>query len=1139
MAPQLRQDLVGKIAQLEKAGHVVLRVQSVNGFADVARALQSRREGQRVFPVFDAAELAKQIENSPGDKNMIRAQLYQVFAGLDWYGLRDSSTDSTLRSLVGIAGGESITSQPTMYTEEQARAHVSQFQRQKRASPPRSNPSLAPPVQAPVDRSSATRNTGALTQSQHDQTGFTQGSSAEEAEASAQGLDALVAGKFSIVREIARGGMGAVYEVRQESLEQRLAMKLMLPGAAGPDDIARFVLEAKVTARLDHPNIIRVIDAGRSEGQLYIVMEFIEGDSLKGIVKKNGYVNPNDAARMIIDASRGLHYAHHRGVLHRDIKPHNVMRTTDGVIKVVDFGLAKQAGAQAELTQTGSVVGTPAYMPPEQVTDTKGTDVRSDVYSMGATLYELLTGKPPFEAESVITVMSKVLEEEPRPAREIVEEAGRKLPRDLEVILKKSMDKDPNARYQSAAELADDLERFLNDEPIRARELPLHERARRWARKNPGKLAAYAGVVAALLFGSVGGKVYMDAKHSMRVNDELERAESVEDPLGRLEAYKAVLVLDPSNEEANRRMEGVRTQMTQARYDDTVERVRGLVRAAARRREAGDWEEWNSPRDEYVSARVELENAAELASQESNGAVPAEDVADLERIVEGLGSLDILTEPGGAIVYAFPIKDERGVFEVQGQVVLRYFDANENDGVDGKIVLKEGEEFVRDGIVRADGKPVARVLPGEANADGWPYLEITDSQALRFEGEGYHQHARHGWQRAMNGQTIIIMQKPEEAYAGKGRITRPVVLGRTPLVLEEFPMGNYVLVLEKDGYRDVRVHALVERNEAEVVRGDQDSVTIARAKVRDAQGRPVESLDARALAGVLSECGNGLQLYTDAQINGPDHDAMHSPLIYVPAGPFYSPAERALLWENGFFIAQYEVSNREWKDLLIDPRLEERMEFLRGLPREEGRRILQLLNEAPAQEWRAFLESQDERTRNVLDVERLMPRWQSGRPDGSYVAPWRGGSPQREDLNMWYWPMQGGSAAEAQAFVEAGGYSLPSYRQWVKAAAGTDARQFVWGSRYSPSLVSGPDTPGRDELVPWNAMVATAMDRSVFLVMDLAGNVGEVTSTQDEQGRMILAGGNSSSFSEFSTAHRVRRNHVNRTSNYGVRVTRE
>ncbi len=273
-------------------------------------------------------------------------------------------------------------------------------------------------------------------------------------------------GDYELRQELGRGGMGVVYRASQASLSREVAVKMILRGQLATQmDRDRFEAEAQAAAKLDHPGIVPVYEVGEIDSRAYFSMKYVRGTTL-GQRLIAGPLPPREAARILAAVSRAIHFAHMRGVLHRDLKPSNILLDENGEPHVTDFGLAKQLTDGQSVTKSGMMLGTPAYMAPEQAAGVRGqVGPRSDVYSLGVILYHMLTGRPPFQAASPAEMVLLVLEQDPVPPRMLNPKADR----DLEMICLRCLQKPSDLRYASAAALADDLEAYLNDESISAR----------------------------------------------------------------------------------------------------------------------------------------------------------------------------------------------------------------------------------------------------------------------------------------------------------------------------------------------------------------------------------------------------------------------------------------------------------------------------------------------------------------------------------------------------------------------------------------------------------------------------------------------------------------------------------------------
>ena len=300
-------------------------------------------------------------------------------------------------------------------------------------------------------------------------------------------------GDYELLKEVGRGGQGVVFRARQKSLNRTVALKVISLGQwASKTHLKRFRLEAEAAARLEHPGIVPIHEVGERDGQCYFSMKFIEGGQLDEVTKREP-MSIRHAVELITKVARTVHYAHEHGILHRDIKPGNILLDQKGEPHLTDFGLARLVESESSVTHTLEVLGTPSYMSPEQaVGNNAAVSSVTDVYGLGAVLYQLLTGHPPFAGGTTYETIKLLLDTEPRKPRLL----NPKIDRDLSTICLKCLEKDPKRRYSSALALAEDLDRWLKHEPIRARRTGVVSRGRKWARRNPSSAILAASLVA-------------------------------------------------------------------------------------------------------------------------------------------------------------------------------------------------------------------------------------------------------------------------------------------------------------------------------------------------------------------------------------------------------------------------------------------------------------------------------------------------------------------------------------------------------------------------------------------------------------------------------------------------------------------
>jgi serine/threonine protein kinase len=369
--------------------------------------------------------------------------------------------------------------------------------------------------------------------------------------------DPETVGRYEILERVAQGGMGIVYKARHPDLDRVFALKVLTGRVKGSGEaLLRFQREAKAAARLDHPNVVRVYDAGTSdEDAPYLVMDYVDGPDLDDLIKEEG-LGVRKAAQLTLSIAKALQHAHDKGLVHRDIKPENIIiERSTGKPKITDFGIVKELQEDtqdAKLTQTGFTLGSPCYMSPEQAAgrhDLVGPG--SDIYSLAATLYEMLTGEPPFDGESIHEIMTKVVRDDPVPARN----KNQAIPRDLDVICMKALEKEVERRYATAEEFAEDLRRYLEDEPIQAKPVGVITRSLRVVRRH--RAVSALCLVFALVLTGLGTSVWRtDRERQRRELSEREtryqqarslllRAENADDPVAmRRLYYEALLILE-------------------------------------------------------------------------------------------------------------------------------------------------------------------------------------------------------------------------------------------------------------------------------------------------------------------------------------------------------------------------------------------------------------------------------------------------------------------------------------------------------------------------------------------------------------------------------------------------------------------
>ena len=348
-------------------------------------------------------------------------------------------------------------------------------------------------------------------------------------------------GDYELLDEIARGGMGVIFRARQVSLDRVVAIKVLLySGLASADRRQRFREEAMAAAKLDHANIVRILDVGEFEGQPFIVMDYVPGTDLDRLTQHRPLPAERAAGYLAIIA-RAVEFAHQHGVLHRDLKPSNVLLDATDQPRVTDFGLSRNLAAPSGLTLNGEILGSPSFMPPEQASgDLNRMGPASDVYGLGAVLYHLLTGRPPFLAETLEATLLAVREGQPVPPHQL----NRETPADLETICLKCLEKEPERRYSTAQQVADELDRFLSGRPIHARPVGMLTKAWRWCQRRPSLAVAFGLIVALTIVVATGGPLLAWRMNTARKDAEAQRRWADEQTLqARRREYAADMLL--------------------------------------------------------------------------------------------------------------------------------------------------------------------------------------------------------------------------------------------------------------------------------------------------------------------------------------------------------------------------------------------------------------------------------------------------------------------------------------------------------------------------------------------------------------------------------------------------------------------
>jgi formylglycine-generating enzyme required for sulfatase activity len=591
-------------------------------------------------------------------------------------------------------------------------------------------------------------------------------------------------GEYSVIREIGRGAMGVVYEAVQEGLNRRVALKVMLSNYTGSEEaVERFLREGQATARLKHPNIVSVFGLGEEDGDFYYAMAYVKGKSLKDALKDD-VLTFKERAEIIRDSGRGLDFAHKEGVIHRDIKPANIMIDLDGKVLIADFGIAKTEESST-LTADGQILGTPMYMSPEQADGLPDVDNRADVYSLGATLYETLTLARPFHGEDIRSIIRNVLEVEPVSPRKI----DPKIPRDLETICMKSLEKNREKRYDTAGDMADDIDRFLNGENILAKPLGIVGRVAKKMMKNKA-VTALLLLLFLVVAGGAGFYAYTvqqkQADIARRLADARQSFEAGDFAEAR-EKYQGVEATDAKNGEARTGIE---------KCDIKIAHI------AENKKEAEEKARRDKTRRENIAAAAKLTSEAEgVLGQGREAFEKAQDAFARGKASVGADLLD----------QAFTFT-EKAVFTYSAALVKvrDHYDAEK-----GKVetyLLRSRVEIVQEDF----GKALGYVIIARDTSKGRFFEKEIDELERAIAGTGHltvgEPAGEGGTPRLAPGTAVeLAVLDPDTLVESKTRTS----LGATPL-RHDIPMGNYILYLSHEGRSPARYPLLVGRN-AELV----------------------------------------------------------------------------------------------------------------------------------------------------------------------------------------------------------------------------------------------------------------------------------------------------------------------------------
>ncbi|TET37588.1 MAG: hypothetical protein E3J72_05460 [Planctomycetota bacterium] len=860
-------------------------------------------------------------------------------------------------------------------------------------------------------------------------------------------------GKYEIIKELSRGGMGIVYKVRHPDLDIQMALKVLLAGEnATEDQVRRFYLEASASAKLKHPNIVGIHDVGIENGVHYFTLDFIDGPDLSHIMKKER-LPVQRSLEIIREVSDAIEYAHQHGILHRDIKPSNIMIDKSDRPMVMDFGLAKDLGDEQARTVAGMVLGTPKYMPPEQAAG-KIADLgpQADVYSLGAVLYELVTGYPPFEGKTAFEVLRNVMDTDVIPPRK----RNAKVAEDVETIILMAMEKEISRRYQTAQALGDDIERYIKGEPIEARAATFWYRTGKYVKRHKllVSIVTVSTFVILFLLGFAGHTLwkkqsleletlrkgeaqkaqyrsYLEKGKKLALQGKAKEAmeQLAKIPEGPSEYFEAgEQIKEIKAREKRMEIEGYQHEANMALQDGELEKALSLY---DRILYINPFDKRTEDQRDKLKDRIdeleEIENKKALSGKKLREGHERRHIYKSEYARVKPLQIDLDEKMRTIKTYAMEtmreeIWDLKEAISEQWENAGKYFqDAYDkyrealdldNGNADARHALLDFIKIQYGDALRQNNETLMRFRMKQINelvkglpAEEWEYLVLATFSITTEPGNAAV------FLYPIDNRGMRWLPIYDEKQGKK--------VGHTPIVGERRKPGNYLIEIKLDGYREVNLSLNLEP-------GCSSSFVVP--------------------------------LFTDKEI-GDD-------FVYVPAGiaiiggghESASSKPWKQVFVDGFFIGEHEVTTRDYRD------------FLNGIAERAG----------PEEVWKYI-----PREKNGD----LYKNWNVN-PSNSVIVgagSWGLKNPitsiRRTDAEaycMWRSQLEYGVT-----YV----YRLPEEDEWEKAARGADGRLFPWGNRFDPGFCLMVKSLEKPDIRPFGNK---DMDVSPYLVHDMAGSVSEM-----------------------------------------------